>query len=68
MGCDIHLYGEKLLKPKWFWQKSKWVTIDKWSKPDEDDLWDEADKQHKEVRREDRIYTDGRNYNLFCAL
>ncbi len=69
MGCDIHLYGEKRIRPSWwqFWKRSKWVTIDKWSI--EDDFGDLFDNPRQlSIKRSDRIYTDGRNYNLFCAL
>ena len=67
MGCDIHLFAEKKVRPKWwkFWEKQKWVSIDKWSRNEDYPEWS---KCPIEVKREDRIYTDGRNYNLFCAL
>ena len=34
MGCDIHLYAERLVTPKWwqFWKKRKWVSIDKYTR------------------------------------
>ena len=65
MGCDIHLYAEKR-------QEGKWVTADKWTdNPD----YPEDSKNPKWVDggwsgkgSNDRFYTDGRNYNLFCAL
>jgi hypothetical protein len=67
MGCDIHLYAERLITPKWweFWKKSKWVSIDKYtSNPD----FGEYDFEPEFIiESENRIYS-GRNYNLFCAL
>lgn len=67
MGCDIHLYGEKKITPKWFefWKKQKWVSIDKWS--NNEDYPEDSDREFT-IKYEERIYTDGRNYNLFCAL
>ena len=69
MGCDIHLYAEKITfsYADTGKVKGKWVSLDKWSERDE---WEDADSlyQNLEVNREDRFYTHGRNYNLFCAL
>lgn len=55
MGCDIHLYVEKL-------EKEKWVSADKWSKEKNDD-----DSDMERVAYDDQIYT-GRNYDLFGIL
>jgi hypothetical protein len=68
MGCDIHLFAEKKMVPKWgqFWKSPKWVSIDKYTR--NPDFGQYEGEREFEVAREDRIYTDGRNYNLFCAL
>lgn len=68
MGCDIHLFAEKKITPKWFefWKKPKWVSIDKYS-PNPDYGKYEGEREY-EIPREDRIYTGGRSYNVFCAL
>lgn len=67
MGCDIHLYAEKKVN-------DQWVTIDKWSDNPDYKSNPEGEKP-KIIKRgwsedeiDDRFYTDGRNYNLFCAL
>lgn len=72
MGCDIHLFAEarnkNTLKDKLkFWKKPKWKNIDKWTKNKWFDEWPE-DEQEFTIAREDRFYSGGRNYNLFCAL
>jgi len=54
MGCDIHLFAEKKVN-------NKWITIEKWEK-------DEDYKEELCIPHEKNFYTDGRNYNLFCAL
>lgn len=66
MGCDIHLFAEKKVN-------GKWVTIDKWSEnPDfGQDEWEPKMtiiREWGDNPRDDRFYTGGRNYNLFCAL
>jgi len=70
MGCDIHLYAEVKKKKNFidslkFWKKKEWVNIDKWSKNQY--FGDEGEPQFV-IKYEDRFYTKGRNYNLFCAL
>lgn len=68
MGCDIHLFAEKIVsKPRWFefWKKPKWATIDKYTK--NPDFGRFPNEQEYIIDDEDRIYR-GRNYNLFCAL
>lgn len=66
MGCDIHLYAEKKVPHPIFWWKVRWVSIDKYSKNPDFGKW-EGEPEYV-ITREDRIYTGGRNYNLFCAL
>lgn len=68
MGCDIHLFAEKLIKPKWyeFWKSRKWLSIDNYT-PNPDFGKYEGESEFI-IERENRIYTHGRNYNLFCAL
>lgn len=56
MGCDIHLYVEKL-------QDGKWVAADRWTK----DKYAEEGEDRLTVEYENRYYT-GRNYNLFAIL
>ena len=56
MGCDIHLYAEKKSK----YEHNLWVTMGNWKQDD--------DSKRVNQIEEDEIYTDGRNYNLFCAL
>jgi hypothetical protein len=67
MGCDIHLFAEakkksNLLETLIFWNKPKWVSIEKWVK----------DSDYEDCGRrlipDSRFYSGGRNYNLFCAL
>lgn len=66
MGCDIHLFAEKKVKPFLsFFNKVKWISIDKWSKNED---YPDYSSRELTVEREDSIYTGGRNYNLFCAL
>lgn len=68
MGCDIHLFAEKKIVTKWwqFWKKTKWVSIDKYTKNPDFGKY-EGEKEY-EIAREDRFYTGGRSYNVFCAL
>jgi hypothetical protein len=54
MGCDIHIYREKLVD-------GKWVTGDTWTKHEECDNDEEAYWSHSEVGGD-------RNYSLFRAL
>lgn len=69
MGCDIHLFAEKKVKPSLFkrliGKKSKWVSIDRYTPNKDYPHWD---KRPMIINREDNFYSDGRNYNLFCAL
>lgn len=67
MGCDIHLYAEKKVTPKWweFWKRPKWVSIDKYSRNED---WESFDDPEYKVAYDDRFYTGGRSYNVFCAL
>lgn len=61
MGCDIHLFAEKKNG------NGQWESVDKWSNNPEYGKYDWYEPEF-EIKREDRFYTDGRNYNLFCAL
>lgn len=61
MGCDIHLFAEKRVNGKW--HSLDKFTVNKYFDPD-----DELGDREIEVLHEDRFYTGGRNYNLFCAL
>lgn len=67
MGCDIHLFAEKLVTPKWwqFWKKLKWISIDKYTPNSDFGEYDNEPELH--IEPESRFYS-GRNYNLFCAL
>ena len=64
MGCDIHLFAEKKVK---CWNGEEiWISAEKWSPSL--DYRIEKDYPIVEIDREDRFYSQGRNYNLFCAL
>ena len=72
MGCDIHLFAEarkkRTIKELFkFWKKPKWRNIDKWSRNEWFDKYPESEQEFI-IAREDRFYSGGRNYNLFCAL
>lgn len=54
MGCDIHLYREKLIA-------GKWVTADQWS------AYQYGDEEGMEIKYNNRAYSD-RNYDFFGAL
>ncbi len=54
MGCDIHLFVERLVK-------GKWVTLDTW------EYEEGEDEKELRVPYKKRIYT-GRNYGLFALL
>ena len=60
MGCDIHLYVEKIVN-------GEWVTADKWT----ENKWYEEEKKYGATKMtidwEDQLYT-GRNYQLFSFL
>lgn len=63
MGCDIHLFAEaKKKRGLMFWKNPKWEAIEKW------ELDHEYDPPKLLLLGANRIYTGGRNYNLFCAL
>lgn len=70
MGCDIHLFAQRRIKQPWYkaWlgHKDRWVSVDKYSPNEDYGKWD--GEPEFTIKSEDRIYTDGRNYNLFCAL
>lgn len=73
MGCDIHLYAEVkkkkgIIDTLLFWKKPKWRNIDKWSKNEYFGDGDDGTEPEFKIKREDRFYTKGRNYNLFTAL
>lgn len=55
MGCDIHLYREKMVD-------GKWVSADKWTPYNYGD-----DDKRLRIEFDDRAY-NGRNYNLFTVL
>jgi len=62
MGCDIHLFAEKRVN-------GKWENLNKFTKnKDYDQNDNDFGEREFEIKREDRFYTGGRNYNLFCAL
>lgn len=61
MGCDMHLFAEKRVN-------GKWHSLDKFTVNKDFDPDDKLGDREIEVLREDRFYTGGRNYNLFCAL
>jgi hypothetical protein len=70
MGCDIHLFAEKR-----FYNhdksRSAWVNVDKWTYNKDYYLypeWRGDGEKIMHINCDDRFYTDGRNYNLFCAL
>lgn len=56
MGCDIHVYREKLVE-------GKWLAADKWQKSE----YDEEGENTIVVRYEDQFFHD-RNYELFGLL
>ena len=71
MGCDIHLFAEVKKKKNlidWlmFWKIKQWQNIDKWTKNKYFEEYD--DEQEFEIKREDKFYSERRNYSLFCAL
>lgn len=73
MGCDIHLYAEAKKRKTFvdwlmFWKRAKWVSIDKWKINEDYINYPNESHLKYEVHRDDRFYSDGRNYNLFCAL
>lgn len=57
MGCDIHLYREKI-------ENGVWVSADKWTAFDHGD---EPEDKGLEIAWNDRAYT-GRNYDFFSVL
>jgi len=59
MGCDIHLFAEKK-------ENGVWISIDKYTPNPEFGKY--HDEKEFVIDHADRIYTKGRNYNLFCAL
>lgn len=72
MGCDIHLFAE--VKPRrtllhrivFFWKKTKWKNIDRWTK---NKYFEPGNGEpFLEIESENRFYTGGRSYNLFSAL
>ena len=73
MGCDIHLFAEvkkkkNLIELLMFWKETKWRSIDKYTKNEDLEKCNDGSEPEFEIKREDRFYTDGRNYNLFSAL
>ena len=56
MGCDIHLYAEKLN------QNGEWETLETWHKEDEGTEYEHLDTKYGEGFYEDR------NYDLFAIL
>lgn len=71
MGCDIHLMAEIKKEKTWFKKlfssnKNEWINIDKWSENPDFGKYGNEPKIH--IAFEDKFYTGGRNYNLFCAL
>ena len=73
MGCDIHLFAEvkkKKIFIDWltFWKPKEWVSIDKWTKNKYYEEGNDDGEQEYEIARDNRFYSGGRNYNLFCAL
>lgn len=61
MGCDIHLFAEQRID-------GKWKSLDKYTKNEDYSEGDEFGEPEFEIKREDKFYSGGRNYNLFCAL
>ncbi len=69
MGCDIHLFAEakkiqkkeNLINILQFWKKPEvvWQTIENWEEPLVEGSF---------YKVKNRFYSNGRNYNLFCAL
>lgn len=73
MGCDIHFFAEVKKKKNlidWlmFWKKKQWRNIDKWTKNKYFEEENDGSEPEFEITRENRFYSGGRNYNLFCAL
>jgi hypothetical protein len=73
MGCDIHLFVEVKKKRSFidwmmFWKPKQWLNIDKWTRNKYFDKENDGSEPEFEIKREDRFYTYGRCYNLFCTL
>ncbi len=49
-------------------KKKQWRNIDKWTKNRYFDEENDGSEPEFEIARQNRFYSHGRNYNLFCAL
>ena len=73
MGCDIHLFAEARKKKNiidrlMFWKPKQWRNIDKWTLNSYFNKENDGSEPEFVIESENRFYSGGRNYNLFCAL